>query len=331
MAAFGSVFMPEMAVSRFDGSSWSAPEIVAADSITLHPGAHVLHYASTCFEGLKAFKHGDGSINIFRMDRNIARLIQSTALLALPEFDPAQLQSMITDVVTRFASEVPEPPGSMYIRPTHIGTEPAIGKAAVPSMTSLLYVLLSPVGDYFAGGDKTLRLLLEENGSRCAAHMGMVKSGGNYASALQPIMKARASVDADQVLFCPGGDVQETGAANFLLIDGNEIITKALDSSFLHGVTRDSILTLARDAGMTVSERELTVSELLERSARPGAEAALSGTAAVLAPVGTLIHEGTEYQVGNGKIGETTLKLRRELNEIQWGRAEDRHGWLTRL
>lgn len=331
MAAFGSVFMPEMAISRFDGSSWSAPEIVAADSITLHPGAHVLHYASTCFEGLKAFKHADGSINIFRMDRNIARLIQSTDLLALPEFDAAQLQSMITDVVTRFASEVPEPPGSMYIRPTHIGTEPAIGKAAVPSMTSLLYVLLSPVGDYFAGGDKTLRLLLEENGSRCAAHMGMVKSGGNYASALQPIMKARASVDADQVLFCPGGDVQETGAANFLLIDGNEIITKALDSSFLHGVTRDSILTLARDAGMTVSERELSVGELLERSARPGAEAALSGTAAVLAPVGTLIHEGTEYQVGNGKIGETTLKLRRELNEIQWGRAEDRHGWLTRL
>ena len=331
MAAFGSVFMPDMAVSRFDGSSWSAPQILAADSITLHPGAHVLHYASTCFEGLKAFKHADGSINIFRMDRNIARLIQSTELLALPEFDAAQLQSMITDVVTRFASEVPEPPGSMYIRPTHIGTEPAIGKAAVPSMTSLLYVLLSPVGDYFAGGDKTLRLLLEENGSRCAAHMGMVKSGGNYASALQPIMKARVSVDADQVLFCPGGDVQETGAANFLLIDGNEIITKALDSSFLHGVTRDSILTLARDAGMTVSERELSVGELLERSVRPGAEAALSGTAAVLAPVGTLIHDGTEYQVGNGKIGETTLKLRRELNEIQWGRAEDRHGWLTRL
>lgn len=331
MAAFGTVFMPEMALAQFDGSGWSTPEIVASDSITLHPGAHVLHYSSTCFEGLKAFRHADGSVNIFRMDRNIARLIQSSELLALPAFKPELLHQMIVQVVQRFASDVPEPPGSMYIRPTHIGTEAAIGKAAAPTASSLLYVLLSPVGDYFAGGDKTLRLLLEENGARCAAHMGMVKSGGNYASALQPIMKARASVQADQVLFCPGGDVQETGAANFLLIDGNEIITKALDSSFLHGVTRDSILTLARDMGMTVSERALTVEELVERAGRPGAEAALSGTAAVLAPVGTLIHQGKEIMVGDGKVGATTLKLRQALNDIQWGKAEDRHGWLTRV
>ncbi|MFC3852147.1 branched-chain amino acid aminotransferase [Salinispirillum marinum] len=331
MAAFGTVFMPEMALARFDGQGWSNPEIVSSDSLTLHPGAHVLHYSSTCFEGLKAFRHADGSVNIFRIDRNIARLAQSSELLALPSVDTAMLQQMIIDVVRRFASDVPEPPGSMYIRPTHIGTEAAIGKAAAPTVESLLYVLLSPVGDYFAGGDKTLRLLLEENGARCAAHMGMVKSGGNYASALQPIMKARASVQADQVLFCPGGDVQETGAANFLLIDGNEIITKALDTSFLHGVTRDSILTLARDMGMTVSERELTVSELLERSARSGAEAALSGTAAVLAPVGTLIHNGQEHQVGDGKVGPKTLQLRQALNDIQWGRAADTHGWLTRV
>lgn len=331
MAAFGSVFMPEMAVARFNESGWSKPEVVASDSITLHPGAHVLHYSSTCFEGLKAFRHADGSINIFRMDRNIARLIQSSELLALPGFEADMLHQMIIDVVSRFASDVPEPPGSMYIRPTHIGTEAAIGKAAAPTASSLLYVLLSPVGDYFAGGDKTLRLLLEENGARCAAHMGMVKSGGNYASALQPIMKARASVQADQVLFCPGGDVQETGAANFLLIDGNEIITKALDSTFLHGVTRDSILTLARDMGMTVSERALTVDELIERAGRPGAEAALSGTAAVLAPVGTLIHNDKEIMVGDGAVGPKTVKLRQALNDIQWGKAEDNHGWLTKI
>ena len=166
---------------------------------------------------------------------------------------------------------------------------------------------------------------------RCAPHMGMIKSGGNYASALQPIMKARQSVQADQVLFCPGGDVQETGAANFLLIDGNEIITKSLDQSFLHGVTRDSILTLARDMGMDVQERELTVAELLERAAKPGCEAALSGTAAVLAPVGTLIYQGKEYAVGHGGVGETTRKLRKALNDIQWGQAEDTHNWLTRV
>ncbi len=331
MAAFGSLFMPEMAISWFDGDSWSETEIVASDSIQLHPGAHVLHYASTCFEGLKAFRHQDGSVKLFRMDRNLARFAQSSALLALPEVNVAATEKMILDIVGRFASEVPEPPGSMYVRPTHFGTEAAIGKAAAPSTTSCQYVLLSPVGDYFAGGDKALRLLVDDNGMRCAPHNGMIKSGGNYASALQPIMKARAEFNADQVLFAPDGFVQETGAANFLLIDGDEIITKALDESFLHGVTRDSILTIARDLGMTVSERELSVDELLERAAKPGCEAALSGTAAVLAPVGTLIYQGKEVKVGNGDVGETTVKLRSTLNDIQWGKAEDTRGWLTSI
>ncbi|OMH28006.1 branched-chain amino acid aminotransferase [Motiliproteus sp. MSK22-1] len=331
MSAFGSVFMPEMAISWFDGSSWSTPEMVSSDSIQLHPGAHVLHYSSTCFEGLKAFSHQDGSTKIFRMDSSVDRFAQSSRLLALPEIDKAITSRMIIDSVAHFANDVPASPGSMYIRPTHFGTEPAIGKAAAPSVSSCQYILLSPVGDYFAGGDACLRLLLDEQGMRCAPHNGMIKSGGNYASALRPIMQARSEYQADQVLFCPGGDVQETGAANFLLIDGNEIITKALDESFLHGITRDSILTIARDLGMQVSERQLTVEELLERSAKPNCEAALSGTAAVLAPVGTLIHNGREYQVGSGKVGETTVKLRQTLNDIQWGKTEDRHGWLTNV
>ncbi|WP_404417882.1 branched-chain amino acid aminotransferase [Marinospirillum sp.] len=331
MTAFGTVFTPEMIVSRYDESGWSAPEVVPSDSITLHPGAHVFHYSSTCFEGLKAFRHPDGSINIFRMDRNIQRMAQSSHLLSLPEIDKKQLEQMIVEITARFAADVPEPPGSMYIRPTHIGTEPAIGKAAAPSTTSLLYVLLSPVGDYFSGGSTALRLLLKEDGMRCAPHMGMIKSGGNYASSLPSMMQARAEVKADQVLYCPDGQVQETGAANFLLIDGNEIITRALDSTFLHGVTRDSVLTLARDLGMDVQERDLSIEELLERSAKPETEATLSGTAAVLAPVGTLIYEGKEYTVGSGQPGPMTSKLRQMMNDIQWGRSEDTHGWLTRV
>ncbi|WP_319782883.1 branched-chain amino acid aminotransferase [Oceanisphaera sp. IT1-181] len=330
MSAFGTVFSPEMSLARYEQGQWSTTQIVNSDSISLHPGAHVLHYSSTCFEGLKAFKHQDGSINIFRMEQNIARLIQSSELLSLPAVNAKQLKQMIIDIVKRYAADVPQPPGSMYIRPTHIGTEASIGKAAAPSSTSLLYVLLSPVGDYFASGSKPLRLLLADE-TRCASHMGMVKSGGNYASALQPILKARQSVQADQVLFCPGGDVQETGAANFLLIDGNEIITKSLDSSFLHGITRHSILTLARDRGMTVSERALSVDELLERAQKPGAEAALSGTAAVLTSVGTLIHDGKEYTVGDGEAGPTTNVLRQALNDIQWGKAADAHSWLTKV
>lgn len=330
MAAFGTVFMPKMVLASFDNNSWTASRIVPSDKLELHPGAHVLHYSSTCFEGLKAFKHEDGSVNIFRMNANIDRMAQSSELLSLPKVDKDQLGQMIKDAVALYADDVPTPPGSMYIRPTHIGTEPAIGKAAAPSVSSLLYVLLSPVGDYFTGGAKPLRLLLEEDGMRCAAHMGMIKSGGNYASALGPISKAKTDWNADQILFCPNGDVQETGAANFILIDGNEIITKALDTSFLHGVTRDSILTIARDAGMTVTERNFTVDELLERAKKPGTEAALSGTAAVLTPVGTLIHNGKEHTVGSGEPGETTSKLRQALNDIQWGKAEDKYGWLQK-
>ena len=331
MAAFGTVFMPEMAISNFDGEKWTDAQLVPSDSLTFHPGAHVLHYASTCFEGLKAFRHADGSIKLFRMDKNIARFAQSSDLLSLPAIDTAATEKMIKDVVNRFADEVPEPPGSMYIRPTHIGTEAAIGKAAAPSMTSCQYVLLSPVGNYFSSDAGILRLLLDETGMRCAPHNGMIKSGGNYASALRPIMQARDEFKADQVLFCPNGDVQETGAANFLLIDNDEIITKALDESFLHGVTRDSILTLARDMGMKVSERELTVTELLERAAKPGCEAALSGTAAVLAPVGTFIHNGKEHIVGDGKEGPRTQALRKAMNDIQWGLAEDKHNWLVSI
>ncbi|CAM5187749.1 branched chain amino acid aminotransferase [Alishewanella longhuensis] len=160
MAAFGTVFTNEMILSRFENNSWSQPAVVATDSISLHPGAHVLHYASTCFEGMKAFRHADDSVHIFRMDKNVARLQQSSELLALPQIDAAMLSSMITEIVRRYAADVPMPPGSMYIRPTHIGTEASIGKAAAPSLSSLLYVLLSPVGDYFAGGAKALRLLL---------------------------------------------------------------------------------------------------------------------------------------------------------------------------
>lgn len=331
MTAFGSVFMPKMTLSTYDGSSWSEPELVPSDRLTFHPGAHGLHYASAIFEGLKAFKHPDGSVKIFRMDQNIARLANSSKLLHLPPVDKKHTERMITQAVAHFAEETPLPPSSLYIRPTIVGTDPLIGAAASPSKTAYQYMLLSPVGDYFTGGDKALRILVEENGMRCAPHMGMVKSGGNYASALGPTLEAKRQFNVDQILFCPGGDVQETGASNFLLIDGNEIITKDLDSSFLHGVTRDSLLTLARDSGMQVSERSLDVKELLERAVKPECEAALSGTAAVLTPVGTLVYQGEEFRVGNGQPGPTTIRLRQMLNDIQWGKSPDRYGWLTSL
>lgn len=327
---FGTRFLPQMVICRFD-KGWGKEQMVPSDSLTLHPGAHVLHYASTCFEGLKAFRHADGGVALFRMDRNVARFAQSSRLLCLPELDTRQTSRMIVDLVRHYQAEVPDSPASMYVRPTHIGTEPAIGKAAAPSDTSLQYVLLSPVGDYFAGGEACLRLLLDDIGVRCGHDHGMVKGGGNYASALKHIERAKASVNADQVLFCPDGFVQETGAANFVLIDDNQIITKALDDSFLHGVTRESLLILAKDHGMDVQERDLGIEELLERAAKPGCEAGLAGTAAVLAAVGTFIYRDREYPVGTGQPGPFIRQMRAELNAIQWGRAEDKYQWLTRV
>lgn len=330
-AAFGSVFAPEMTIAHFDGNGWSTPQLVSSSELTLHPAAHVLHYASTCFEGLKAFRHADGSIHIFRIDQNLQRFAQSSQLVGLPPIDQETSQLMIVDLVNKYKDLVPEAPGSLYIRPTHIGTDPCVGKAAAPSSTSSQYVLISPVGDYFAAGDTALRLLVDEEQMRCAPHNGMVKSGGNYASALGPITRAKADYQADQVLFSPGGVVQETGAANFLLFDGDDLITPELNSTFLHGITRASILKLARDAGYNVIEKTLTVSDLLGYAKKPNTEAALSGTAAVLAPVGTLIYQGEEILIGDGSVGKKAIQLREQLNNIQWGKADDKHGWLTKV
>ncbi len=324
--SFGSLLTSHMAVATFHEGQWSAAEIKPVGPIEISPAAHVLHYASTCFEGFKAFRRADGSIHVFRMDRHIARMQQSARRLVLPEPDPAQLKEMVRAVIDRCREAVPEAPGALYLRPILFGTTANIGAAATPSADASLLVLASPVWDYFAGGMKALRILVDDQNTRSAAQMGMVKTGGNYAAAIGPTLAARAQYQADQVLFCPGGEVQETGAANFLLVRAGELLTRKLDSTFLHGVTRDSLLTLARDQGYAVSERILDVAEMLEW-VKTG-EAALSGTAAVLAGVGTLIYHGAEHRVGNGEVGPLTRALRAQLVAIQQGEAPDTHGWL---
>lgn len=328
-APFGSVLADCMAVANFRDGAWGAHELRATGAIELHPAAHVLHYASTCFEGFKAYRWADGSINVFRMDRHVERMRQSARLLELPEPDAVQLERMVREVIGRVRTSVPEAPGALYLRPVLFGTTPNIGAAATPSAEACLIVLASPVWDYFAGGMRPLRILVEDQSARTAPHLGMVKTGGNYAAALGPTLAARRRHGVDQVLFCPGGQVQETGAANFLLIRQGRLLTRDLDTTFLHGVTRDSVLQLAREAGYEVEERSFDVAEMLEW-AREG-EAALSGTAAVLAGVGTLVHRGVEHRVGAGEVGPITQELRARLTAIQEGRAEDRHGWLTRV
>jgi branched-chain amino acid aminotransferase len=327
--AFGTLLTSHMTVATYQGGRWSPSEIKPVAPIELSPAAHVLHYASTCFEGFKAFRRADGSIHLFRMDRHIQRMRQSARQLVLPEPDAAQLADMVRAVVNRCRDAVPEAPGALYLRPILYGTTANIGAAATPAAEASLLVLASPVWDYFSGGVKPLRILVDDENTRSAAQMGMVKTGGNYAAALGPTLSARAKYQVDQVLFCPGGQVQETGAANFVLIRDGEVMTRGLDTTFLHGVTRDSLLTLARDLGYKVTERSFDVREMLEW-VKTG-EAALSGTAAVLAGVGTLIYRGTDHRVGNGDVGPLTRALRAQLVAIQQGEAPDRHGWLERV
>jgi branched-chain amino acid aminotransferase len=318
-----------MAVATYQGGRWSPSEIKPVAPIELSPAAHVLHYASTCFEGFKAFRRADGTVHVFRMDRHIQRMRQSARQLVLPEPDAAHLAGMVRAVIARCRDAVPEAPGALYLRPILFGTTANIGAASTPAAEASLMVLASPVWDYFSGGAKPLRILVDDENTRSAAQMGMVKTGGNYAAALGPTLNARAKYQVDQVLFCPGGQVQETGAANFVLIRDGELLTRSLDTTFLHGVTRDSLLTLARDLGYKVSERVFDVNEMLEW-VKTG-EAALSGTAAVLAGVGTLIYRGIDHRVGNGDVGPLTRALRAQLVAIQQGEAADRHGWLERV
>jgi len=329
MSQFGTEFCDHFAIARFDNGAWQPAAIEALAPLSLHPGAHVFHYASSCFEGFKAYRWSDGKARIFRLHDHVARMQKSAASLRLPVPDADLLANMVIDLVAKQVDDIPALPSSLYIRPTLIGTLPNIGAAASPSTEALLYVLVSPVGDYFSGGVRPLKLLVEDQRSRSTEQLGSTKTGGNYAAALGPTLQAKADFGVDQVLFCPHGDVQETGAANFMLVNDDEVITKPLDSSFLHGMTRASILTLAKDLGYSPNERNFTVAELLEWATEY--EAALSGTAACLTPVGTLVYKGEEIAVRDGSSGPNVTKLRDALQSIQYGEAADAHDWLTEV
>lgn len=329
LSPFGSVLADRMPMARFEGGAWSQPEMISMDDFQLHPGAHALHYGSSCFEGLKAYRWEDDSIALFRGDRHARRMGESAAQLMLPIPEPAMLEPMFVQAVRESAAWIPPDPGSLYLRPVLLGTDPNIGAAGRPSASAVLYVMTSPVGDYFAGGERALRLLIEDKQPRTTPQFGKVKTGANYASALVPTMAARSKYQADQILFCPGGDVQEAGAANFILIDEQRLVTKPLCKSFLHGVTRDSVLTIAGELGLEVEERDFTVDELLEWTQH--GEAALTGTAAVLTGVGTLIHDDQEFQLLDGETGPQAKRLRTALVDIQRGRAADSHGWIRKI
>ena len=162
LSPFGSVLADRITVSEFQGSAWSEPKLIPLAEFSLHPGSHCLHYGSSCFEGLKAYRWEDGSVAVFRSDMHAERMYQSAQTLRLPPPDVALFQSMITDVVTDAVEMVPPAPGSLYLRPVLLGTDPNIGAASAASSSAIFYILASPVGNYFAAGEKALRLLVED-------------------------------------------------------------------------------------------------------------------------------------------------------------------------
>lgn len=327
-APFGSLFGEYFTVATDDGDGYRYSG--AAEPMRpfeLHPGSHVLHYASECFEGLKAHRQVDGSLAIFRLDDHVARFAQSVERLMMRIPDSDMVRQMIIDACSANGGETPLPPGSLYIRPTLIGTQQNIGAAAAPSSTGIFYVINSPVGDYFAGGVRPLSIYVETEIPRTTPQFGKVKSGANYVMALGPTLDAKAKYGIDQVLFATGGDTTETGASNFFLVDDHRLITRHLDESFLHGVTRKSVIQIGHDLGYEVEERFISLDELFDW---PG-EIFLSGTAAVIAPVGTLVGKDRTVTIGDGQPGRNTLRLRDALTDIQIGKVEDTHHWLTAI
>ena len=323
--AFGTVPAPTMVVAEAVRGSFGPARTEPTGTLAIHPFAHALHYGSACFEGLKAHRGVDGTVRLFRYARHVARLQRTAELLHLPVPPAELLAGMLHEAVAANLEVVPPAPGALYLRPLLLGTDPNIGAAAAPSADALLVVLASPVGDYFAGGDRALRLKVETRIPRTTPAFGEAKAGANYVLALGVTRQAREEHGVDQVLFAPDGDVQETGAANFLLLSEDRVVTRDLDGSFLHGVTRDAVLQLARDDGLQVEERPVHLDEVL---AWPG-EAALAGTAAVLAGVGGLVHDAGSSTFGDGRVGPVTRRLRAALLAVQRAEAEDRHGWLT--
>lgn len=325
--AFGTEFAPFMAVSHSDLHGEFEPvEIQPYGPITLSPAAHVLHYGSECFEGLKAHRGEDGVVRIYRLDAHVDRMVSTAKLMHIPAPPAEVIRQGIVDAVRANLDAIPAQPNSAYIRPMLFGTEANVGAAGYPPASACFMVLVSPVGDYFSA-DKTLRIYVETEMLRTTPIFGRMKAGANYALALPPTLAAMDKYKADQVLFAPNGDIQETGASNFVVFHNNTLITPPLCDAFLHGVTRNSVIQLARDNDLDVQERQLTVDELVELA--PTCEASLTGTAAIMAPVGTLIVKGEDITVGNGQPGEITMMLRNQLRDIQKAVAPDPHGWLT--
>jgi branched-chain amino acid aminotransferase len=309
--------------------------VTAYAPLSLDPATAVLHYAQEIFEGMKAYRHDDGSVWTFRPEENAARMVRSARRLALPELPVADFVASVDALVRTDVRWVPDAQGekSLYIRPFMFASETFLGVRPAQHVTYM--VIASPAGAYFAKGVKPVSIWLSEHYSRAGVGgMGAAKTGGNYASSLVAQQEA-IEHGCDQVVFLDAAErtwVEELGGMNLYFVhDDGTIVTPELSGTILEGITRSSIIELCRQQGWKVEERKFSVEEWRDgvRSGRI-TEIFACGTAAVVTPVGTL--KWRDGEVGSGEAtGPVTQQVRRALVDIQYGRAEDTFGWMHRV
>ena len=329
--SFGTVFTDHMFVANFEEEKgWYDPRVEPYGPLPLDPATAVLHYGQGLFEGLKAFRGKDGRIRLFRPQKHVDRLNRTAQRMCIPAIDPDLILRSWTTLVDVDRDWVPSSVGtSLYIRPTVIASEPFLGVR--PAREYLYYVILSPVGPYYPEGLAPTRIKVIDNYVRaCAGGLGEAKTSANYAASLYAAEQAKHE-GFTQVLWLDGVHhkyIEEVGTSNIMLRIGDEVITPPLAGTILAGVTRDTSLALLRGWGVRVSERMITIDEVVA-AADTGTlrEVWATGTAAVISPVGELAYQGRRIVVNQGKIGELAQKLYDTIVAIQYGEAADPHGW----
>lgn len=333
---FGVHFTDHMAVATWTAADgWHDSAIIPYGQFSLDPATAVLHYAQEVFEGLKAYRHADGSVWLFRPDQNAARMARSSARLALPELPAEDFLASLDGLIAADAAWVPSAAEqSLYLRPFLFASEAFLGVRAAQRVTYCC--IASPAGPYFASGVRPVSIWITTRYTRAApGGTGAAKCGGNYAASLVAQQEAAAN-GCDQVMFADAAEhawLEELGGMNVYVVTADrELLTPELTGSILEGVTRESILTLATEFGLTPVERKIAIAELVDGiSSGQVTELFACGTAAVITPIGMLKDEDGTYVVGGGETGETTAALRKNLLDIQYGRAEDTHSWLRRV
>ncbi|MEA4853393.1 MAG: branched-chain amino acid aminotransferase [Christensenella sp.] len=332
---FGHIFSDYMFIMTYtEGKGWHDAEIKKYENFSVSPASTVLHYGQEVFEGMKAYTQVNGDNALFRAKDNFARMNNSAKRLAMPEIDEDFVHGALRELVSIERAWIPKSPGtSLYIRPNYMGVDPFIGVRAAQEY--VFYIMTGPVGAYYAHGLKPVKILIEKEYVRAAkGGMGFAKTAGNYAASLIAGVEAHEK-GCDQVLWLDAEErkyVEEVGSMNMMFVIDGKLVTPDLDGSILPGITRNSVITIAKDMGISVEERRISIDEVMD-AAKSGAmtEAFGTGTAAVVSPVGEFVYGDETVTVAGGKMGKLATEFYGTLTGIQYGEIKDKFGWVERV